>query len=147
MPEPHPKRAGGAKLLLGGGLLLLLLVALAPLALAFGDGPALAGAVRECEIKGLSEYAIEDTQLGACSPRVYVRACREAQQRHRERCSEFCTALKEVGGRQFCIGSSSPMARLFEPSQHCKEARHEQFEVSCRVTAACSCTSSATAGG
>jgi hypothetical protein len=81
-----------------------------------------------------------DLQTGACSPSVYVRACREAQQVHRERCQEFCTALKDVGGGQVCSGRSSPVARLFDSSRHCREVRHEQFEVSCEVRAECYCT-------
>ena len=73
--------------------------------------PVFADALLECEIKGLAEYGIVDLQLGACSPNVYVRACREAQQVHRERCQEFCAALKDVGGRQVCSGRSRPQPR------------------------------------
>ena len=65
---------------------------------------------------------------------------------HRERCREFCTALKDVGGRLVCTGSSSPVAKLFDPDRHCREIRHEQFEVSCEVRAACSCEANAAEG-
>lgn len=137
------------RLVLAGASVVLVLLALNPLVVRY-DPPAPASAVvvastppPECEITGLAEYGIREVQSGACSPHVYVRACRDAQLAHRERCQEFCGALKEVGGRAACRGESRPVAHLFDPEQHCHELRHDQFEVFCRVSSACSCVASA----
>ena len=134
------------RLTVAGGLVALALLALSPLMVRVSEAPSAPGVVlaaAECEITGLSEYSILESQSGACSPSIYVRACRDAQQQHRDRCQEFCGALKELGGRQFCVGSSSPVAQLFDPGSHCRELRHEYFEVSCRVSAICSCRTAA----
>ena len=109
--------------------------------------PVLVQAVLECEIKGLADYGTVDLQVGACSASVYLRACREAQHVHRERCQEFCAALKAIGGRGACTGRSSPVARLFDPDRHCRELRQDQFEVSCEVRSDCSCSAGTSAEG
>ncbi|UCE86000.1 MAG: hypothetical protein JSU66_17015 [Deltaproteobacteria bacterium] len=117
------------------GLVALALAAAAPRVGA--DGHLTTGP--ECEIQGLAEYVIENVQYGACSEAVYVRACREAQLQHRERCREFCGALQQLGTRRSCVGRSSPVAELFHPKRHCDEIQHERFDVSCRVRAECAC--------
>ncbi len=141
------------RLSVAGGVVALAILAMNPLVVRISEAPsaeapaapAQLAAAPQCEITGLAEYGIEETQSGACSASVYVRACREAQHLHRERCQEFCGALKEIGGRRLCEGSSSPVAQLFDPDRHCRELRHEHFQVSCRVSSVCSCVAS-TAG-
>jgi hypothetical protein len=127
-------RSGQLLVSLAIGCAVLLLLAAAPLVGADGDA-----AVTECEIQGLAEYEIENVQDGACSEAVYIRACREAQLQHRQRCREFCGALHQLGTHRACAGSSSPVAELFHPARHCDEVQHEHFDVSCRVRAECAC--------
>ena len=116
------------------GFVALAFVSAAPLVVAEGDA-----AAAECEIQGLVEYEIESVQDGACSEAVYIRACREAQLQHRERCRAFCGALHQIGTRRACVGGSSPVAELFHPARHCEEVQHQHFDVSCRVRAECAC--------
>ena len=137
MGDPGGRGVESRSLLATLGFAALALAALSPLLVRVGDAGETAAA--ECEIRGLAEYAIEEAHEGSCTPTVYVRACRTAQLQHRERCHEFCGSLKDLGGRRFCVGASRPMAQLFDPDRHCKEVRHERFEVACRVTAACAC--------
>ena len=120
------------------GFVALSLLAAAPLVVAEGDA-----AAAECEIQGLVEYEIESVRDGACSEAVYIRACREAQLQHRERCGDYCDALHSLGTRRACVGSSSPIAELFQRPRHCDEVKHEHFHVSCRVRAECTCNADA----
>ncbi len=97
-------------------------------------------AKEECEIAGIADYTIESTQEGGCTGNIYFRACGEAQRVHRERCSDFCASFKTLGGSVACVGSSSPVAQLFDLALHCEEKRRDQFHVTCQVKARCFCT-------
>ena len=131
-----------SSLLSGIGFFALALLASAPLVVAEDEA-----VFSECEIQGLAEYEIENVQDGACSEAVYIRACREAQLQHRQRCRDFCGALHQLGTRRACEGSSSPVAELFQPGHHCEEIKHEYFGVSCRVRAECACSGDAVQDG
>ncbi len=96
----------------------------------------------ECEIAGLADYAIEETLEASCTENIYIRACKEAQRTHRERCGEFCSSFKSLRGSTPCVGASKPIANLFEPVQHCVETQREQFLVTCQVLAPCTCAPS-----